>query len=139
MKRRQRRHVKAFAHSVHGFTRLCKRVILGHNIMLGRNRSAWWDFTRSAAASQAPVSAAAYHAVLDRMIQEINRHGLREAAAVILDAGRPLAFVAAQLLWTALPLYSMFTPATKLGMLAEILEDPEMLAELSARLEGSEG
>jgi hypothetical protein len=100
--------------------------------MLGQNKSAWQDLG-------VPATEAAHDDLLEQIVGALCRRGLRDAALVTLEAGRPLAFIAGQLLWMSRPLLSIFVSASKIGVLAEILEDPQMLAELTARLEANGG
>ena len=74
----------------------------------------------------------------------IRRLGLQTPASIVLEAARPLAFVAGQLVWVSQPMLSLLAPKAELALVAELLEDPESvgaLIELLAREpgEGEEG
>ena len=65
-----------------------------------------------------------------QVADQIRRHGLQSAALVALEAGRPLTFVAAQLVWLAQPMLAMFLPGRDLPRFAELLEDQESVSAL---------
>ena len=56
--------------------------------------------------------------------------GLQAPAAVALEAGRPFAFVAAQLLWLVQPMLAILLPSRELATFAELLEDPQSVSGL---------
>ena len=60
----------------------------------------------------------------------IRQLGLQLPAQIVLEAGRPLAFVAGQLLWLAQPALSLMAPRDELAKAAELLEDPEGVSAL---------
>lgn len=65
----------------------------------------------------------------------LQRRGWRLPALVALEAGRPLAFLGGQFLWVAQPALSLFLPGDAIRRTAQLLEDPEAVAALLARLE----
>lgn len=72
---------------------------------------------------------------LDQLTDAICRRGLRLPALIALDAGQPIAFLGGQLLWMIQPALSIFIPTPTIRNLAQLLEEPEALAALAARLE----
>jgi hypothetical protein len=60
--------------------------------------------------------------------------GLQLPALVVLEAGRPLAFVAGQLLWLAQPMLALLLPRSEVSRAAELLEDPESVQSMIDRL-----
>jgi hypothetical protein len=56
--------------------------------------------------------------------------GFRSAVLVVLDAGRPLAFLGGQLIWIFQPFASLFFPRHRMAQLAHILEDPQAVDQL---------
>lgn len=72
---------------------------------------------------------------LDDITDLIYRLGLRLPALIILETGRPLAFLGGQLLWLAQPALSLLLPAREVGRVAALLEDPTAVNALLARLE----
>ena len=77
-------------------------------------------------------------AFLDQIVDTICRHGLRLPALVALEVGRPLALLGGQLLWVAQPALSLFLPAQLVGRTARLLEEPEAVNAIIARLEKKE-
>jgi hypothetical protein len=65
----------------------------------------------------------------------INRHGLRDPITVILQAGQPLAVVAAQLLLIFQPLLALFWPYQTIGQFATLLEDKRAIQAFIQYLE----
>lgn len=74
-------------------------------------------------------------AFLDRLAGAVQRHGLRDAALLVLDAGRPLAFLGGQMLWLLQPALSLLVPGKQVALLAHVLEKPEAVSALVTRLE----
>ncbi len=56
--------------------------------------------------------------------------GLQLPALIVLEAGRPLAFVAGQLLWLAQPMLALFLSRSEVSRAAELLEDPESVQSI---------
>jgi hypothetical protein len=54
---------------------------------------------------------------------------------VLLEAGKPLVLLAAQLLWIAEPLANLVSPGNEVSQWAGLLEQPETVPDLIARLE----
>jgi hypothetical protein len=72
---------------------------------------------------------------LDQVADTFFRHGFRTPALVALEAGKPLAFLGAQLVWVGQPLLSLFVSGNTLRQIASLLESPEELSALIERLE----
>ena len=75
---------------------------------------------------------------LDQIADTIVRRGFHLPALIALDAGRPLAFLGGQFLWLAQPALSLIMSGRTLRQAACLLEEPETLAALAARLEARE-
>ncbi|MCB9421040.1 MAG: hypothetical protein H6667_14655 [Ardenticatenaceae bacterium] len=75
---------------------------------------------------------------LDRLAEIVRRYGLRDPALMVLEAGRPLAFLGGQLLWLLQPALSLLVPGKQVAALAQVLEKPETVSALVARLETSD-
>jgi hypothetical protein len=54
---------------------------------------------------------------------------------IFLEAGHPLTFLGGQLLWVAQPALSLFMPANVVAEAAQLLEEPESVKALAAKLE----
>lgn len=65
-----------------------------------------------------------------QVADRIRRLGLAMPIATLLEAGRPLALVAAQLVWLAQPLLSLIVARRELADAAELLEDPDSVSAL---------
>lgn len=65
----------------------------------------------------------------------LTRYHLEQPALIILDAGKPLIFPAAQLLYIAQPALSLFWSYERLAAVGRFLEDPEAMQQLRAHLE----
>lgn len=65
----------------------------------------------------------------------IIRRGWRGPVLVLLEAGRPLAFVGGQLLWLMQPLAALVGSTQRLQQTAHLLEDATAVDALIARLE----
>ena len=72
---------------------------------------------------------------LHQLADRINRYGLRTAAVIGLEAGRPLAFFGGQLLWMMQPVLGLVVPGEDVSRTARILEDPAALEKLVRLLE----
>jgi hypothetical protein len=64
----------------------------------------------------------------------IRRLGLASPAAVLLETGRPFAFIVGQLVWLSQPVLALIFPNRQLAGAAELLEDPESVNALIALL-----
>lgn len=60
----------------------------------------------------------------------ICQHGLRQIVLIGLDAGRPLTFIAGQLLWVFQPVLGLFLARDEVSRLAHLMEDPIALEHL---------
>jgi hypothetical protein len=72
---------------------------------------------------------------IDQVAGAIQQSGLRQPALLVLDAGRPLAFLGGQLLWMLQPALSLLLPGKKISQMAQILEKPDAVSALVTRLE----
>jgi len=62
--------------------------------------------------------------------ERIRSLGFGAPAAVLLEAGRPLALLAAQLMWLGQPFLGMVISRHEVARVAEVLEDPESVSAL---------
>ena len=69
--------------------------------------------------------------------ERLRQYGLQQPAQVALEVGRPLAFVAGQLLWVTQPLLGLLMPRSTVSQVAGLLENPDSLETLITLL-GSE-
>jgi hypothetical protein len=74
---------------------------------------------------------------LDRIVDAVQRFGLRPLALLALDAGRPLTFVGGQMLWLLQPALSLLVSGKQVAQLAQVLEKPETVSTLVTRLEAN--
>lgn len=74
-----------------------------------------------------------------RLARLIAQRGLQTPALVALEVGRPLAFVAGQLLWVAQPALSLLWPRKEVGRVARLLETPDGWERLVQCLEREKG
>lgn len=65
-----------------------------------------------------------------QVADRIRRLGLASPAAELLEAGRPLAFVAAQMVWLSQPVLALVLPSREVADAARLLEDPESVSAL---------
>lgn len=72
---------------------------------------------------------------LHSLAEVITRRGLRTLALALLEAGRPLAFLAGQVLWVAQPALGLFWKRNSVTQLAQLLEQPEQISALIGFLE----
>jgi hypothetical protein len=77
-------------------------------------------------------------AFLDKIAEILCRRGLRVPALIALEAGSPLTFIAGQLLWLSQPVLSLFVHWSMVSQVADLLEEPESVAALIARLQPGE-
>ena len=75
----------------------------------------------------------------ERLARQISQRGLQTPALVALEAGRPLAFVAGQLLWVAQPALSLLWSRQAVGRLARMFETPDGWETLIQSLESENG
>ncbi len=75
---------------------------------------------------------------LNQLAETVSHRGWRLPALVLLEAGRPFAFLGGQLLWVAQPLFSLFGTTHWVAETARLLEQPTMVEALIARLEAGE-
>ena len=68
------------------------------------------------------------------MADLLSDRGVGATALIGLEAGRPLAFLAGQLLWVLQPVLGLIMPRERLAHLAVILEDPEAIDQLIGHL-----
>lgn len=74
-----------------------------------------------------------------RLARQITQRGLQTPARVALEAGRPLAFLAGQLLWVAQPALSLLWPRHEVGRVARLFETPDGWETLIQCLERENG
>jgi hypothetical protein len=72
---------------------------------------------------------------LEQVATFIQGHDLHLPLLLMLEAGRPLAFLGGQFLWLAQPALSLILPGQWIQQTAQLLEEPEAVAALIARLE----
>jgi hypothetical protein len=75
---------------------------------------------------------------IDETAAWITRLGLRTPVLLALGAGHPVTFLSSQLLWVAQPVLALFVPSGKVAQTAHLLEAPESVQALMARLEAEE-
>lgn len=73
--------------------------------------------------------------LIERLADGLQQRGWRLPALVALEAGRPLTFLGGQLLWLAQPALSLFMAGDDVRRMAQLLENPQAVAALVARLE----
>lgn len=71
---------------------------------------------------------------VDQVAAALSRRGLQTPALIFLETGHPLTFLGGQLLWVAQPALSLFVSAEVVADLAHLLEEPEAVKALAARL-----
>lgn len=69
---------------------------------------------------------------------QIAQAGLRPLALFLLEPGRPLALLAAQLMWLAQPLLSLVWQPQKVSQWARFLEQPGSIEALIKYIEAEE-
>jgi hypothetical protein len=72
---------------------------------------------------------------LEQVATFIQEHNLRLPLLLMLETGRPLAFLGGQLLWIAQPALSLILPGQWIQQTAQLLEEPEAVTALIARLD----
>ncbi|MGE5264601.1 MAG: hypothetical protein ACM3S0_14580 [Acidobacteriota bacterium] len=75
--------------------------------------------------------------LIDDLVRRAARMNVTAPAILFLEMNRPLAFVGAQVLWTAQPFLSLWLDPTGIGDVARLLEDPASVDELIHRLESA--
>jgi hypothetical protein len=73
------------------------------------------------------------------LADRIRRLGLASPATILLEAGRPLAFLAAQLVWLSQPVLTLILSDQEVSGAAELLEDPDSVSALRALLDREPG
>lgn len=58
------------------------------------------------------------------------RYGLRQSVLVGLEAGRPLTFIAGQLLWVLQPVLGLMLARGEVSKVAHLMEDPIAIEHL---------
>jgi hypothetical protein len=81
------------------------------------------------------LSASNRDVLIEGLAQRITRLGLEAPALLLLEAHRPLAFLAGQALLVAQPLLTFFTDAEVVQAYADLLAQPEVVDRLARRLE----
>lgn len=72
------------------------------------------------------------------LARRIAARGLRPIALLALEAGRPLALLAAQLVWMAQPLLSLAWQRQRLAQWAQFLEGPRNIDAMIEYLEAED-
>lgn len=72
------------------------------------------------------------------LAQQIRVRGLRSFAVLTLEAGRPLALLAAQLMWLAQPVLALAWKPQSLAEWAQFLEEPGSIDVLIEQLQSEE-
>ena len=72
---------------------------------------------------------------LDQVAASIEARGWQIPALLALEVGRPLTFLGSQFLWVAQPALSLLLPSQWIRQTAQLLEEPEAIEALIARLE----
>ncbi len=86
--------------------------------------------------SRNPAAPVADHEqIAARLAQALAHHGWQETATILLNAGRPFAFLAGQLFYVAQPALVLFWPYELLMRIGQFLEDPDAVSRLLAHLE----
>lgn len=75
--------------------------------------------------------------LIDELVRRAARMNVTAPAILFLEMNRPLAFLGAQVLWTAQPFLSLWLDPTGIGDVARLLEDPASVDELIHRLESA--
>jgi len=70
----------------------------------------------------------------DRWARRLRAWGMADLAAALLEPGSPVPLLGAQALYFGAPLLSLAYDARELSGLAELLEDPLQLRQLTAEL-----
>jgi len=70
----------------------------------------------------------------DRWARRLRAWGMADLAAALLEPGSPVPLLGAQALYFGAPLLSLAYDARELSGLAELLEDPLQLRQLTAQL-----
>jgi hypothetical protein len=73
--------------------------------------------------------------LIEGVVKKIQRLGLVNFASSFLDSIRPIAFIGGQLLWIAQPALGVFMDSNRISGWARLLEEPEAINKLRARLE----
>ena len=76
--------------------------------------------------------------LIDRIAERIHNLGLSGLASILLEGIRPLAFVGGQVMWVAQPALGLLADRDRVAQVARLLERPDALDELRARLERNE-
>ena len=72
---------------------------------------------------------------VEQVASFVKARGWRLPTLLALEAGRPLAFLGGQFLWISQPALSLILPSHWIQQAAQLLEEPEAVAALIARLE----
>ena len=73
--------------------------------------------------------------LIKKVVNTVNRYGLRLPTLVALEAGHPITFLSSQFLWIAQPALSLFMPSNNVTQLAKLLEEPSAVQALIEQLD----
>jgi hypothetical protein len=77
--------------------------------------------------------------LIKKVVNTVNRYGLRLPTLVALEAGHPITFLSSQFLWIAQPALSLFMPSNNVTQLAKLLEEPSTVQALIEQLDSNQG
>ena len=77
--------------------------------------------------------------LIKKVVNTVNRYGLRLPTLVALEAGHPITFLSSQFLWIAQPALSLFMPSNNVTQLAKLLEEPSAVQALIEQLDSNQG
>lgn len=78
-------------------------------------------------------------AFISNVAELLCRYGLRQPVLVGLEAGRPLTFIAGQLLWVLQPVLGLVLARDEVTKVAHLMEDPIAIEHLIALLDTEGG
>ncbi len=73
--------------------------------------------------------------LVDQIAERVRRWGVSGLVGALLESIRPIAFIGGQALWVAQPALGLMMDTEQVAEYARLLEQPDTLALLRARLE----